>query len=84
MEQCGLVIDRLKDAARLGNALGSDRNFSEETIERLHELVRRIRCRGSPVFRQYVSRLRERSGSLSKREQFLVRRIEGLERVVGA
>jgi len=58
--------------------------ITEETIERLHELVRRIRYRGSPVFRRYVEGLRERSGSVNKREQFLVRRIEGLERVVGA
>jgi len=62
----------------------SDALLTEDTIERLHELVRRIRYRGSPMFRQYVQRLRERSASLSKREQFLVRRLEGLERVVGA
>lgn len=61
-----------------------DALIGEETIERLHELVRRIRYRGSPALRQYVQRLRDRSNSLSKREQFLVRRLEGLERVVGA
>lgn len=39
-----LVIDRLKDAARLSNALGPDRTFSDETIDRTIATLRRFRA----------------------------------------
>ncbi|HHH28024.1 MAG TPA: FHA domain-containing protein [Polyangiaceae bacterium] len=58
--------------------------LNADTINALHSLVRQIRYSGGPAFRSYMANLRARAAQLSKPEQFLVRRLESIERVVGA
>ncbi len=55
-----------------------------DVIDRLHELVRQIRYPGGPALKRYMQNLRTRQASLSIAQQFQVRRLEGIERVVGA
>ena len=55
-----------------------------EVIDRLHTLVRQTRYPGGAKLRQYMANLRARANRMSKGELFLVRRLEGIERVVGA
>lgn len=55
-----------------------------DSIEQLHSLVRQIRYPGGSSFNRYMQNLRSRQTGMSKGEQFLVRRLEGLERVVRA
>ncbi|HJL16044.1 MAG TPA: FHA domain-containing protein [Sandaracinaceae bacterium LLY-WYZ-13_1] len=55
-----------------------------DAIGRLHELVRRIRYPGGKAFKAYLTNLRARAETLSPSERFLLQRLEGLERVVGA
>ncbi len=55
-----------------------------DTVARLHDLVRKLRYSGGAAFRRYMTNLRARSGSLKPSERFVVQRLEGLERVVGA
>ena len=55
-----------------------------DAIDRLHELVRQLRYPGGPALRRYMQNLRARQGTLSIAQQFQVRRLEGIERVVGA
>ncbi|MCB9596318.1 MAG: hypothetical protein H6719_26585, partial [Sandaracinaceae bacterium] len=55
-----------------------------DVIDRLHELVRQIRYPGGPALRSYMKNLRARQATLSIAQQFQVRRLEGIERVVGA
>ena len=61
-----------------------DSLLDPEIIDRLHELVRQVRYSGGSVFRTYLSNLRARSAQLSKGDQFTLRRLEAVERVVGA
>lgn len=56
----------------------------EGEIERLHELVRKLRYSGGTHVRRYLERLRGRAGELKPRERFLLSRLEGIERVVSA
>jgi pSer/pThr/pTyr-binding forkhead associated (FHA) protein len=55
-----------------------------ETIGRLHDLVRRIRYPGGKAFKSYLTNLRARAESLSPSQRFLLQRLEGIARVVGA
>lgn len=55
-----------------------------ETIPRLHDLVRKLRYTGGPAFRTYMSNLRARAADLKPSERFVLQRLEGLERVIGA
>ena len=61
-----------------------DALLEPEVIDRLHELVRKARYRKSSVFRRYMQNLRDRSAQLSKGDQFTLRRLEAVERVVDA
>lgn len=54
------------------------------TIERLHELVRKVRYSTPTALRAYIAVLAELGDSLTPAERFQVRRLEGLERVVVA
>lgn len=54
------------------------------TIERLHELVRKVRYSSPTALRGYLAVLGELGESLTPADRFQVRRLEGLERVVVA
>ena len=58
--------------------------IDEAEIERLHELVRKLRYAGGGHVRKYLDRLRARASDLKPRERFLLSRLEGIERVVSA
>lgn len=62
----------------LGKLVGAD------DIDRLHDLVRKLRYPGGATFRRYLDRMRERSAELSPSDRFLLQRLEGIERVVSA
>ncbi len=62
----------------------SEAMIDAEIIDRLHTLVRQTRYPGGAMFRQYMANLRGRANRLTKGELFLVRRLEGIERVIGA
>lgn len=55
-----------------------------ETIPKLHDLVRKLRYPGGAPFRRYMANLRQRAAELSPSERFVLQRLEGLERVIGA
>lgn len=55
-----------------------------DAIGQLHDLVRQIRYPGGEVFRNYLTNLRGRLDSLSPSQRFLLRRLEGIERMIGA
>lgn len=55
-----------------------------DTIGRLHELVRRIRYPGGKAFKAYLASMRSRTESFTPSQRFLLQRLEGIERVVGA
>lgn len=55
-----------------------------ETIDALYELVRKVRHPGGRAITGYVAAMRKRAGSLGPADRFLLARLEGLERVVGA
>lgn len=57
---------------------------AEAEIEKLHDLVRKLRYAGGSRVRKYLDRLRARAADLGARERFLVSRLEGIERVVSA
>lgn len=62
----------------------SDKLLDADAIGRLHDLVRRIRYPGGKHFKGYMANLRGRAESLSPSQRFLLQRLEGIERVVGA
>lgn len=62
----------------------SERLLDADAIGRLHELVRRIRYAGGPALRSYVAHMRSRASTLTPSQRFLLQRLEGIERVVGA
>ena len=70
------VIFELHDATR---AL-----IEADTIPQLHELVRKIRYPGGNAFRSYMTNLRARASTLGPSERFILQRLEGIERVIGA
>ena len=55
-----------------------------ESIGALHDLFRRLRYPGGSAFRSYLAGLRERADGLPPAKRFLLKRLEGLERMVGA
>ena len=61
-----------------GKLIGGDE------IERLHELVRKVRYPGGPALRRYLETMRAKSAELSAADRFLLQRLEGIERVVSA
>lgn len=61
-----------------GKLIGADE------IERLHELVRKVRYPGGAALRKYLETMREKAGELSPSDRFLLQRLEGIERVVSA
>lgn len=61
-----------------GKLIGADE------IERLHELVRKVRYPGGASLRRYLETMREKASELSAADRFLLQRLEGIERVVSA
>ncbi len=61
-----------------GKLLGGDE------IEKLHEIVRKLRYPGSAPMRRYLDKMREREAELGPNERFLLQRLEGIQRVVSA
>jgi hypothetical protein len=59
------------------------RLLAAEDIEKLYELVRKLRYTGGSV-RRYLDVLRTRANELSPAEKFLLSRLEGIERMVSA
>lgn len=55
-----------------------------DEIEKLHEIVRKLRYPGGPIMRRYLDRMRERQADLGPSERFLLQRLEGIQRVVSA
>lgn len=62
----------------------ADALIDVETIPRIHDLVRKIRYGGSATWRRYMSNLRARADSFGPSERFVLKRLEGIERVIGA
>jgi pSer/pThr/pTyr-binding forkhead associated (FHA) protein len=60
------------------------RLLDAETIGRLHDLVRRIRYPGGKALKSYLANMQRRAESFSPAQRFLLQRLEGIERVVGA
>jgi hypothetical protein len=61
-----------------GKLIGADE------IERLHELVRKVRYPGGASLRRYLETMREKAVDLGASDRFLLQRLEGIERVVSA
>lgn len=55
-----------------------------DAIGRLHDLTRRIRYPGGKAFKRYLANLRAKADTLSPSQRFLLQRLEGLARMVGA
>lgn len=64
--------------AATGRLMGADE------IEKLHELVRKLRYSGVGGVRRYLEVIRHRAHELGPAERFLLQRLEGLERLVSA
>lgn len=62
----------------------SARLLDAETIGRLHDLVRQLRYPGGKALRSYIANMQKRADSFSPSQRFLLQRLEGIERVVGA
>ncbi len=62
----------------------AQRLIDAEAIGRLHDLVRRIRYPGGRALKTYLANMRSRAESFTPSQRFLLQRLEGLERVVGA
>jgi hypothetical protein len=58
--------------------------IGEGEIERLHDLVRKVRYPGGASLRRYLETMREKASELSPSDRFLLQRLEGIERVVSA
>ena len=55
-----------------------------ETIDTLYALVRKVKHPGSRALTEYVAAMQAKSDLFNAREKFLLQRLVGLERVVGA
>lgn len=55
-----------------------------DDIEKLHEIVRKLRYPGGPIMRNYLEKMREKSVELGPNDRFLLQRLEGIQRVVSA
>ncbi len=83
---------RLAEGTRKGTWLdwifeihdATGRLLDADAIGRLHELVRRIRYPGGRALRAYLENMRGRADTFSPSQRFLLQRLEGIERVVGA
>lgn len=64
--------------AATGRLMGAD------DIERIHELVRKLRYTGVAPVRRYLDAIRARAAELTPAERFLLSRLEGIERLVSA
>lgn len=62
----------------------TDRLMSAETIDALYALVRKVKHPGGRAIIDYVQAMQRKVDSFSPREKFLLQRLAGLERVVGA
>ena len=54
------------------------------TVEALHGAIRKVRYQDPSKLRAYLATMRARAGDLSANERFLLKRLEGIERLVGA
>jgi hypothetical protein len=92
LEQAGRYAARL--AAGTGKARWVDyvvelhthvrKPCAAQTIDELHTALRKVKTVNLTLLREYLRLLREVSPTLSPAERFLVQRVEGLERLVGA
>ncbi|MFK7992420.1 MAG: FHA domain-containing protein [Sandaracinaceae bacterium] len=55
-----------------------------EHIARLHDIVRQVRYPGGPAFRNYLANLQGRADQLTPAKRFVLQRLEGIERMIGA
>ena len=62
----------------------SGRMMTSATVEALHGVVRKARYQDPKNLRTYLAAMRARATDLTANERFLLKRLEGLERVVGA
>jgi hypothetical protein len=60
------------------------RLLDADAIGRLHDLVRRIRYPGGRALKSYLAHMRNKVDTFSPSQRFLLQRLEGIERVVGA
>lgn len=60
------------------------RLLDADAIGRLHDLVRRIRYPGGRALKSYLAHMRGKADTFSPSQRFLLQRLEGIERVVGA
>lgn len=60
------------------------RLMSAEELERVHDLVRRLRYSGAAHVRRYVESIRSRASELGANERFLLSRLESLGRMISA
>jgi predicted component of type VI protein secretion system len=58
--------------------------ISAPNIDRLHEIVRKVRYTSGTALRRYLERMRSRETELTAGDRFLLQRIEGIERVISA
>lgn len=54
------------------------------SIDRLHEVVRKIRYTSGAALRRYLERMKKKEAELSPGDRFLLQRIEGIQRVISA
>lgn len=60
------------------------RLMSSDELERVHELVRRLRYTGAAQVRRYVEVVRQRAADLAPSERFILSRLESLGRMISA
>jgi hypothetical protein len=60
------------------------RMMTAPTVESLHGAIRKVRYQDAGKLRAYLATMRARAGDLSANERFLLKRLEGIERLVGA
>jgi hypothetical protein len=60
------------------------RMMTAPTVEALHGAIRKVRYQDPGKLRAYLTTMRARAGELSANERFLLKRLEGIERLVGA
>ena len=58
--------------------------LAADEIEKLHDIVRKLRYPGGPAMRRYLDKMREKESELGPSERFLLQRLEGIQRVVSA
>lgn len=53
-------------------------------IDRLHDLVRKVKYSSGAALRRYLEKMRAKDAELTPGDRFLLQRIEGIERVISA